>query len=144
MIDKFVISVITVEGDSMKNTLIENDKILVKKIGIKTSNINVEDIVYFKGVDERYYLKRIIAVPGDVVEIVNDKVIVNGVQKNEEYANGKKTEFYSQNKWFIKENQYFVLGDNRDKNSSKDSRIFGTIRIDQIKGKVIHNFNSER
>lgn len=144
MIDKFVISVITVEGDSMKNTLIENDKILVKKIGIKTSNINVEDIVYFKGVDERYYLKRIIAVPGDVVEIVNDKVIVNGVQKNEEYTNGKKTEFYSQNKWFIKENQYFVLGDNRDKNSSKDSRIFGTIRIDQIKGKVIHNFNSER
>lgn len=144
MIDKFVISVITVEGDSMKNTLIENDKILVRKIGIKTSNINVEDIVYFKGVDERYYLKRIIAVPGDVVEIVNDKVIVNGVQKNEEYTNGKKTEFYSQNKWFIKENQYFVLGDNRDKNSSKDSRIFGTIRIDQIKGKVIHNFNSER
>lgn len=128
----------------MKNTLKENDKILVQRVGIKTSNIHTGDIVYFKGTDNRYYLKRVIAVAGDVVEIVNDKVIVNGVQKNEEYTNGKKTEAYSQNKWFIKENKYFVLGDNRSKNSSKDSRIFGTIGIEQIKGKVIYNFNAER
>lgn len=144
MIDKFAISVITVDGDSMQNTLFENDKILVQRLGIKSSNIKIGDIVYFQGDDERYYLKRVVAISGDVLEIINNKVLVNGVQKDEYYTQGDLTIPYSQNKWFLKQNEFFVLGDNRVKNSSKDSRIFGPIRFEQIKGKVIYNFNSER
>lgn len=144
MLDRYVISVLTVEGDSMQNTLFEGDKLLVKKININSENIKRDDIIYFIGNDNRPYLKRVIGVGDDVVEVINDKVFVNGVQKLEEYTKGEETDLYDTSKWFIKDNQLFVLGDNRFGNSSKDSRIFGPIDIKQVKGKVIYIFSSER
>lgn len=144
ILDTFFVSVLNVEGDSMQKTLYQGDKLIVSKFGISTNKLKSDDIVYFKGSDDKYYIKRIVAVPGDVVEIVNGIVLVNGIQKIENYIIGNKTETYNQNKWFVEENEFFVLGDNRTKNSSKDSRVFGNIKISQIKGKVIHNFSSER
>lgn len=88
LLDKFVISVLTVEGNSMNKTFYEGDKILVKKIGISKDKIKRDDIIYFKGNDDRYYLKRVIGIPDDVVEIINNKVFVNGVEKIEEYVLG--------------------------------------------------------
>ncbi|EHR33246.1 signal peptidase I [Helcococcus kunzii] len=142
--DKFFFSVFTVDGESMQRTLYEGDKIIIQKINIKAEDLKQDDIVSFIGNDERLYIKRIIGIPGDVIEIVNGKVLVNGVQKIETYIKGNITESYSQSKWFVKENEFFVLGDNRLKNKSKDSRIFGTINIEQIEGKVVYNFNTER
>lgn len=144
LIDRFVISVLTIDGNSMQSTLFEGDKVLVSKLNISEEKIEKDDIIFFKGTDDRSYIKRVIGVPGDVVEIVNNKVLINGIQKIEDYTRGESTETYNQNKWFVGSGEYFVLGDNRLKNSSKDSRIFGTIKIDQVKGKVIYNFSSER
>lgn len=141
IVDKFFFSIVTVEGDSMQRTFYDGDKVLLKKIGIKSDDIEVDDIISFKGTDGKHYLKRVIGKHGDVIEVVNDKVLVNGVQKIEDYIKGEKTQVYSQNKWFVRDDEFFVLGDNRLKDSSKDSRIFGNIKIDQIEGKVIHGFN---
>lgn len=142
--DKFFYSVFTVDGESMQRTLYEGDKIIIQKINIKAKDLKQDDIISFIGNDERLYIKRIIGIPGDVIEIVNGKVLVNGVQKLETYIKGNITESYSQSKWFVRENEFFVLGDNRLKNKSKDSRIFGTINIEQIQGKVVYNFSGER
>lgn len=142
--DRFFYSVFTVDGDSMQRTLYEGDKVIIKKINIKAEDLKQDDIISFIGNDERLYIKRIIGLPGDVIEIVNGKVLVNGVQKIETYIKGDITESYSQTKWFVRENEFFVLGDNRLKNLSKDSRIFGAINIEQVEGKVIYNFNIER
>lgn len=143
IVDNFFYSIVTIEGNSMQRTFYEGDKILVKKFGIDSGKIEQDDIIYFKGEDDRFYVKRVIGLPGDIVEVINDKVFVNGVQKIEDYTRGDQTQVYDQNKWFIGENEFFVLGDNRYRDLSKDSRLFGTININQIEGKFITNF-SER
>lgn len=144
LINHFLISVITVEGESMQRTLYDGDRLLVKKIGFDQEDITYDDLVFFKGIDDRYYVKRIVAAPGDVIEIINEKVFINGVQKIEDYIRGEATQVYDQNRWFLQENQFFVLGDNRYKDLSKDSRLFGAITFEQIEGIVIHNFSKER
>lgn len=144
LVDKFLFSLVSIEGDSMQRTLYQGDKVLIKKIGIGINDLNHDDIISFKGNDDKFYIKRIIGTPGDVIEVVNGKVFINGVQKIEGYIKGVETLVYNQNKWFVTDNEVFVLGDNRLKDMSKDSRIMGNINVKQINGKVIHNFSSER
>lgn len=142
LVNKFIVSVVTVEGESMEQTLQNDDKLLIRKVGIDTEDIQVDDIIYFKGLDDRIYIKRVIAKPGDVVEIINKMVFINGIQKIEDYIVQKDTEVYDQNRWYLKDDEFFVLGDNRNKNMSRDSRLFGPININQILGKVIFDFSN--
>lgn len=137
LINSFLFTVVTVDGDSMQRTLFDGDRLLVKKIGVNKDDINVDDLVYFKGNDNKYYLKRIVALPGDVVEIVNSRLIINGIEKTEDYTRGDSTQAYDVNKWILKDDEFFVLGDNRYKKTSVDSRAFGPINIKSIQGKVI-------
>ena len=137
LINSFLFTVVTVDGDSMQRTLFDGDRLLVKKIGVNKDNINVDDLVYFKGSDNKYYLKRIVALPSDVVEIVNSRLIINGIEKTEDYTRGDATQAYDVNKWILKDDEFFVLGDNRYKKTSVDSRAFGPINIKSIQGKVI-------
>lgn len=144
LVNQFLVSVITVEGESMQRTLYDGDRLLVKKIGFDQDDLTYDHLVFFRGFDDRYYVKRIVGVPGDVIEIVNEKVFINGIQKIEDYIRGESTQVYDQNRWFLQENQFFVLGDNRYKDLSKDSRLFGPINFEQIEGIVMHNFSKER
>ena len=137
LINSFLFTVVTVDGDSMQRTLFDGDRLLVKKIGVNKDSINVDDLIYFRVDDKKYYLKRVVALPGDVVEIVNSRLIINGIEKTEDYTRGDATQAYDKNKWILKENEYFVLGDNRYKRTSVDSRAFGPVKIDSIEGKVI-------
>lgn len=137
LINSFLFTVVTVDGDSMQRTLFDGDRLLVKKIGVNKDSINVDDLIYFRVDDKKYYLKRVVALPGDVVEIVNSRLIINGIEKTEDYTRGDATQAYNKNKWILKEDEYFVLGDNRYKNTSVDSRAFGPVKNDSIEGKVI-------
>ena len=143
IVDKYFFSVIKIEGNSMQRTFYEGDKILVKKFNIDAEDIKQDDIIYFQGEDNRFYVKRVIGLPGDIVEVINNKIFINGKQKIEDYTRGDETQVYDQDKWFVGENEFFVLGDNRYRDLSKDSRLFGTININQIKGVFVINF-SER
>ncbi|MDO4604939.1 MAG: signal peptidase I [Helcococcus sp.] len=143
IVDKYFFSVIKIEGNSMQRTFYEGDKILVKKFNIDAEDIKQDDIIYFQGEDNRFYVKRVIGLPGDIVEVINNKIFINGKQKIEDYTRGDETQVYDQDKWFVGENEFFVLGDNRYRDLSKDSRLFGTININQIKGVFVMNF-SER
>lgn len=80
----------------------------------------------------RNFVKRVIAVPGDWVEISNGKVLVNGEVMLESYAIGQS--YPSIPKILLRDNQYFVLGDNRSESS--DSRHWGPIHLDSIVGKA--------
>lgn len=140
LVNNYLYSLITVDGNSMQDTLNDGDRLFVKKIGLSADDLETDDLIYFKGIDDRYYVKRVIGTPGQVIEIINGHVFVNGVQKQEEYINEDFTETYDQNKWTLGPNQFFVLGDNRYKDLSKDSRLFGPINFEQIEGKIISNF----
>lgn len=101
IVDKYFFSVIKIEGNSMQRTFYEGDKILVKKFNIDAEDIKQDDIIYFQGEDNRFYVKRVIGLPGDIVEVINNKIFINGKQKIEDYTRGDETQVYDQDKWFV-------------------------------------------
>lgn len=84
-------------------------------------------------------IKRIIGLPGDTIQISKAKLYINGEEQNDTFVNETMHEWNGQvgvkdGIWLIKENEYFVLGDNR--NYSIDSEDYGAIASNQIYGKV--------
>ena len=136
----FFFEIVEVRQISMENTLIEGQKLikynLWKFIG---GDIKYNDIVIFKASDEeKLYIKRVIAIEGDTIQITKDgKVFVNGEELFEPYI--KNLTYYGEygkEELTVPANQVFVMGDNRM--HSKDSRTFGPVDIKDIKGKAIY------
>ena len=131
----FVIEIFNIDGFSMYPTLENGNKLIVNKFVYKIKNPEKGEIIVFKlpEDDKMFYIKRIIALPGDKVEIKNDVVFVNNKPLKEEYIRDFTKGYHQSIE--IPEGQYYVLGDNRS--NSKDSRFndVGCIPIKNIKGK---------
>lgn len=83
----------------------------------------------------KYYIKRIVALPGETVEILNGEVLVNGARLPEPYVAAKfNTSLHRRAQVTVPPNAYYVLGDNRD--NSSDSRQWGFVTEDLIFAKV--------
>lgn len=128
-----------VDGSSMEATLHDEDVLAVNKIGYALHDPERYDIIVFPYDDESYYIKRIIGLPGETVEIVNGIIYINGSVLDESYG---LEEMHEPNDNFsavtLGADEYFVLGDNR--NLSKDSRSsdVGFIKKDKIIGKAFY------
>ncbi|QQK08232.1 signal peptidase I [Miniphocaeibacter halophilus] len=135
LIIKFIGSTTIVDGISMEPTLKTNDFILVNRIGFLLGDLEPGDIIQFHSPNNKKkdFIKRVIAVEGDTVEIKNNRVFVNGNELVENYTMTKGITGYKDEKhWEIGKDEVFVLGDNRD--YSNDSRTFGPIKKDSIVG----------
>ena len=124
----------------MRPTLYEEDYVFVNKAVVRLSNLQHGEIVIIKEADEsKYYVKRVIGLPGDVINITNGKVYVNDKSKKnhiqtKDLFNNTQV-FYNFQKTKIPPNKLFVMGDNRE--VSRDSRNgLGYIEEDNIIGKV--------
>lgn len=130
----FILDVARVQGDSMNPTLKNNDLLLYSKI---SNNYSRFDIVIIK-IDNKYYIKRIIGLPGETIEYKDNKLLVNKELVKESFDTTEVNDF-SLNQVcsyeIIPQNKYLVLGDNRA--NSYDSRNFGLVDISSIKGKII-------
>lgn len=119
---------------SMEPTIRNNDITFVKR-GVKT--VERGDLVVFTLPDgEDIYLKRVIGLPGETVEIKNGKVYIDSVLLEEDYVKGKTVPFMRSGaeKIVVPEGEYYMLGDNREE--SEDSRYFGTIKKENMIGKI--------
>lgn len=137
LIKTFVLSVTLVQGPSMEPTLQTDDKLLVNRVGIMVDKLKYGDIVEFNSPDDKKvdFIKRVIAVEGDIVEIIDNRVYVNGEELKENYTStGGETEFFIDSYWEIKDGEVFVLGDNRP--NSNDSRLFGPIDKESVVGRA--------
>ncbi|MCQ4924488.1 signal peptidase I [Tissierella carlieri] len=160
-----IFSMTEVNGESMEPTFVDGEKIFIYKLGYSfsqpkageiailskseskkgiiintiTEGKDIIDNIYSKitkNIEVKYIIKRVIAIPGDVVDIKDGYVTVNGQKLEESYVRGQT--FENSNFSYpltIPENKVFVLGDNRE--NSTDSRILGLIDYEQIKGKVV-------
>lgn len=122
----FIITPVRVTGESMNPTLTDGEIMLLYKL----ADINRNDIVVINTAStDGYIIKRIIAVPGETVECENGSLYINGKKQNDNYGYGNTDDF---EKVKLGKDEYFVMGDNRE--WSKDSRIIGPIKKDEILG----------
>lgn len=125
----FIATPVKVDGDSMYNTLNDNDIVLLSKL----SSIDRFDIIVLKENDNNAtIIKRVIGMPGDKVKMRNNKIYINNKIIEDEYAYGETSDY---DEITLGDDEYFVLGDNRL--ISKDSRYFGAIKKSDIKGKAV-------
>lgn len=129
-----------VSGSSMENTLSDGDNLIVDKISYRFKNPQRFDIIVFpfEYEKETYYIKRIIGLPGETVRIDEEGVIyINGEVLEESYGRAIIADpGRAENDITLGEDEYFVLGDNR--NDSVDSRteVVGNIKREDIVGRA--------
>ena len=133
----------TVSGASMYPTLHNGDRMVLSKVG----DVHRFDVVILKAPDENVeYIKRVIGMPGDTVEMKNGVLYINGKKVDQPFINtealAKQTVFIDDftlesltGESKVPEGKYFVLGDNRG--VSKDSRMIGFIDRSAIEGKAV-------
>jgi signal peptidase I len=127
-----------IDGRSMEPTLHNQEYILVSKASYLLTAPTRGDVIVFRyPLDtSKNYLKRIIAIPGDVISVTNNTVTVNGITLHERYVN--RTDNFNPypniHNEKIPTNDYFVLGDNRG--DSSDSRAWGLVPRSDIIGKT--------
>ena len=139
LIKHFIVTPIRVNQSSMNNTLYDKDIMILDKISYRFKDIKRFDIVVIKR-EKEYLIKRVIGLPGDMVEYKDNKLYINEKIVEENFLH-KDTSDYKLDS-VIPDNYYFVVGDNRS--NSLDSRVFGLIKKDEILGKtsfVIFPFN---
>ena len=130
----------SVIGDSMEPALWNGQEILINRIGYKLSTPKRGDVVVFLpngNENSHYYVKRVIGLPGEKVLIENGNVYINGQLLDEDDTYDKISDAgIAQTELELGNDEYFVLGDNR--NSSEDSRSgnIGPVNKDTIIGKA--------
>src|SRR3979409_2237002 len=159
----FVVQAFKIPTGSMEQNLLIGDHLLVNKFVfgptasalermlLPVGTVKRKDIVVFKYPEEpdRDFIKRVIGLPGEMVEVREKKVYINGQPLNEPYAHflqppSAPSEFHEVTSFDVRErygpvtvpaNQYFMMGDNRD--NSQDSRYWGFMPRENVKGRAL-------
>lgn len=128
-----VIGVSHVSGSSMYPTLTDGQIVVYLRLD---KSYEIGDIISVRMPNGEYYVKRVVAVAGDTVEIRDGALYVNGQKENAAYANGL-TEVQEGVNYplTIKDGKVFAIGDNRE--GSIDSRTFGPFAVSQTRGRIL-------
>ena len=137
IITKFVAHHTSVEGSSMESTLHSGDQLIVEKMSYYFTQPDRFDVIVFPYADNVSYIKRIIGLPGETIQIINGKIYIDGKILEENY--GRETiedPGLAAEEILLGEDEFFVLGDNR--NASEDSRKaeVGTVKRSDIQGRA--------
>ena len=135
----FIYQPVKVEGTSMMPVLTDQERIFINKFTYRFGAGNIERgdlVVFFFPLDRsKSYIKRVIGLPGDTVQIEHGTVFVNGEPLDEPYVPDGYRDSQSIPSTTVTTDHYFVLGDHRS--SSNDSRAWGTVGRKDIYGKAV-------
>ncbi len=141
ILPNYVLQRTIVDGSSMVNTLYDGDHLFVEKLTYRFNGLDRFDIIVFYPYgreNKDYYVKRIIGLPGETVQIIDSDIYINGEILEEDYGKdpiydpGRASEPIT-----LADDEYFVLGDNRS--NSRDSRTeeVGNVKLKDIGGRAI-------
>ncbi|MBE7015418.1 MAG: signal peptidase I [Ruminococcaceae bacterium] len=167
LIKTYLFDIVRVDGPSMNPTLTHNDRLIITKLGYEPDygDIVILDSTYkdrqeyyhnYSGGDanmfekaklymgmptslkRRYYVKRVIAMEGDTIDIVNGDVILNGEVLEEDYFDGKTaiTDMSVRYPVTVSEGHVFVMGDNRSNSKDSRSSSLGEVPVEALLGKA--------
>ena len=125
---------IKVEGSSMEPSLHDGEFVVINRLAYRWADPERGEIIVFRyPLDpERRFIKRIIGLPGDTVNVLQGTVFVNGKPLEEPYINAPP--LYD-GEWVVENGRFFVLGDNR--NNSSDSQNWGSLDTEDIIGRAV-------
>ncbi len=137
LIITFLYQPVRVEGTSMLPRLEDQDRLFINKFVYHFTSIERGDVVVFHYPrdPEKSYIKRVIALPGDRLRIVQGTVLVNGVALKENYVPEEFRDSRSYAEIVVPEGTFFMMGDHRS--ISSDSREFGPVERSLIYGKAV-------
>jgi signal peptidase I len=138
LIHVFLAQATRVYGQSMQPNLHTNERLVVEKLSYRFHGPRRGDVVVLHDPSggSELLIKRVIGLPGERVTIADGRVFIDGVELEEPYLD-QETEG-SGRSWLVPPLQVFVMGDNRQ--ASRDSRSFGTIKRDQIIGRALFRY----
>ena len=130
----FIIEGYEIQGNSMEATFKNHEKLLVDKLTPRFLSVDRGDVIIFQHSKngDRRFVKRVVAVPGDVLEQRAGKIYVNDILLEDTYTPN------ADSKEVVPEGKYYVLGDNRA--VSHDSRYFDYVSAEDIIGKALFRF----
>ncbi len=133
----FVTQVYSISGHSMEPTLEDGERVVVEKVRSTVGEIERGDLVIFISPEDpaKNLIKRVIGVGGDRIELVKDQVKLNGEILVEEYTHRSLFPTQDGDVITVEPGHLFMMGDNRPQ--SRDSRDFGVIPLELIRGKVL-------
>ncbi len=137
----FLIQPFYVKGASMEPSFYDHEYLIINEITYRLNNPQRGDIVVFRYPKDpsQYFIKRVVGLPGEKVEITDGMVFVSDSLGNKKMLDesgylDSESKTIGEKSWILGDNEYYVLGDNRE--NSSDSRVFGPVRRDLIVGKV--------
>jgi len=141
IIPNFVLQRTIVDGSSMEDTLRDREQLYVEKISYHFNALKRFDIIVFYPYGREhddYYVKRIIGLPGEKVQIIDGKIYINDELLEENYGKEPiKDPGRAANPIYLGEDEYFVMGDNRNRSKDSRSEQVGNVKKENIGGRVI-------
>lgn len=142
----FVFSAYEIPSGSMEETIMTGDLVFTEKVSYYTGSPKQGDIVTFDDplVSNRTLIKRVVATGGQTVNLVDGKVVVDGVELDEPYTEGKRSDPFAKTAvsisypYTVPEGCLWVMGDNRT--NSQDSRYFGAIDASTVTGHAVFTY----
>lgn len=144
-INTFVAHQTTIEGTSMEPSLKNNDSVIIQKLSYYWRDPKRYDVIVFPVAADSseengdvFYIKRIIGLPGEVVQIINGKVYINGNKlKGDKYSEEEITDpGIAEMPIQLDKDEYFVLGDNRNMSTDSRYQYVGMVKRDDIEGEA--------
>lgn len=129
----------TMVGTSMEPVIMSGQNVYINRVAYNMSSPKRGDIVVFRpngNNNSHLYIKRVIGLPGEKIQIINGKVYINGSIYNEDVASDTKEGGVATSEITLDTDEYFVLGDNRLNSEDSRSANIGNVKTSMIEGKA--------